>query len=72
VIVQIIQYTILLPFGVAVAATIRVGNFLGKNAAEEARRAAISSLMLAFIACMLAAPCHVLCTATIGSSDARA
>lgn len=50
VIVQIIQYTILLPFGVAVAATIRVGNFLGKNAPDEARRAAISSLMLSFIA----------------------
>lgn len=52
VIVQIIQYTILLPFGVAVAATIRVGNFLGKNAPDEARRAAISSLMLSFIAGM--------------------
>ncbi|KNC86025.1 hypothetical protein SARC_01825 [Sphaeroforma arctica JP610] len=55
IIMQFAMYTILLPFSIGVAGTIRVGQFLGKGDAKRARRSAWAATILAVISAGLVA-----------------
>eukprot|EP00126_Sphaerothecum_destruens_P012421 Sdes_comp21302_c0_seq1m19944 len=50
VVMQIISVSSMIPLGIAVASTIRVGKFLGAGSAEAARRSAVSAIGLIFVA----------------------